>query len=421
MFMAAQAIETQIKAFDAEKVRQDFPVLSQQVRGKPLVFLDSAASAQKPRAVLNRLHTVYSEHYANIHRGLYALSERSTEAFEETRSKVASFLNAESEKEIVFTKGATEGINLVAQSYGLAHLKRGDEILLSHMEHHANIVPWQQVARQTGASIEVVPVLDNGELDMEAFANKLGERTKIVSMLQTSNALGTELPMQEIIAQAHQAGAVVLVDACQSVVHQPIDVQALDADFLVFSGHKLYGPNGTGVLYGKYHLLEQMEPYQTGGEMIENVDFTHGTTFQEPPLRFEAGTPAIAEVIALGEAIDYVTACDREAVCRHEKALMQKATDAIGDIQGFQMIGEAKNKAAIVSFIHKQAHPNDIGTILDQCGVAVRAGHHCAMPLMKRLGVPATIRASFAMYNTEQDVEALIAGLHKVNKLFGAG
>lgn len=421
MLMASKLIVKQTKKFDVHKVRCDFPVLGQQVHGKPLAFLDSAASAQKPDAVLKHLHTVYSEDYANIHRGLYALSERSTEAFETTRSKVARFLNAASEKEIVFTKGATEGINLVAHSYGLQHLKPGDEILLSQMEHHANIVPWQQVAKKTGASIEVVPIFDNGELDMEAFASKLNERTKIVSMLQTSNALGTELPMQEIISQAHQVGAVVLVDACQSIVHQPIDVRALDADFLVFSGHKLYGPNGTGVLYGKYHLLEQMTPYQTGGEMIENVDFEQGTTFQEPPLRFEAGTPVIAEVIALGTAIDYIRSFDREAVHQHEKALMQKATQAIRNLPGFRIVGEARNKAAIVSFIHTEAHPNDIGAILDQCGVAVRAGHHCAMPLMKRLGLPATVRASFAMYNTEEDVELLIAGLQKVNKLFGAG
>ena len=419
--MMTQPIEKLMKSFDIDRVRQDFPVLGKQVHGKPLTFLDSAASAQKPKEVLNRLQTVYGEHYANIHRGIYALSERSTEAFEETRSKVAHFLNASSEKEIVFTKGATEAINLVAYSYGMHHLKPGDEILLSQMEHHANIVPWQQIAKQTGANIEIVNILDNGELDMEEFSRKVNERTKIVSMLQTSNALGTELPMQEIISQAHKAGAVVLVDACQSVVHQPIDVQALDADFLVFSGHKLYGPNGTGVLYGKYHLLEQMEPFQSGGEMIKDVDFDHGTTFQDPPLRFEAGTPAIAEVIALGSAIDYVNSFDREEVFKHEKSLMKKTAEAIRDLPGFKLVGETKDKAAIVSFIHKVAHPNDIGAILDQCGVAVRAGHHCAMPLMKRLGLPAgTVRASFAMYNNDQDVKALIAGLHKVNKLFGA-
>lgn len=414
-------IERLIKAFDPHKVRQDFSVLGHQAHGKPLAFLDSAASAQKPKEVLDCLQGVYSQHYANVHRGLYDLSERATKTFEETRGKVARFLNASSEKEIVFTKGATEGINLVAHSYGMNHLKPGDEILLSQMEHHANIVPWQQVSKKTGANIEVVPIFDNGELDMEVFSRKVGKRTKIVSMLQTSNVLGTELPMKEIIAQAHKAGAVVLVDACQSAVHQPIDVQALNADFLVFSGHKLYGPNGTGILYGKYHLLEQMGPYQTGGEMIREVDFDHGTTFQEPPLRFEAGTPAIAEVIALGSAIDYVTAFDREAVRRHEKSLLEKAVEAIRSLPGFRLVGEAKNKAAIVSFVHKEAHPNDIGAILDQCGVAVRAGHHCAMPLMKRLGLPATVRASFAMYNNDHDVEALVKGLHKVNKLFGKG
>lgn len=291
--------------------------------------------------------------------------------------------------------------------------------MLSEMEHHANIVPWQQVVEKTGAKIEIVAVTDNGELDMQSFRQKLSKHTKIVSMLQTSNALGTELPISEIITLAHDAGAVVLVDACQSVVHREIDVQALDADFLVFSGHKLYGPNGTGVLYGKYHLLQSMPPYQTGGEMILDVDFYLGSSFQEPPLRFEAGTPVIAEVIALGEAIDYVSSFDRNIIQQHEKALMEKAADAIRSMSGFRIIGEAKNKAAILSFVHEDAHPNDIGAILDQCGVAVRAGHHCALPLMKRLGLPATARASFAMYSNEDDVNALVAALHKVNKMFG--
>jgi cysteine desulfurase/selenocysteine lyase len=417
--MVAQHHELAKKPFDISIVRQDFPILHQHVNGKPLAFLDSAASAQKPVAVLDRLQRVYREHYANVHRGLYSLSEQSTEAFEQTRGKVANFINAASEKEIVFTRGATEAINLVAYSYGMHFLKSGDEIMLSEMEHHANIVPWQQVVEKTGAKIEIVAVTDNGELDMQSFRQKLSKHTKIVSMLQTSNALGTELPINEIITLAHDAGAVVLVDACQSVVHREIDVQALDADFLVFSGHKLYGPNGTGVLYGKYHLLQSMPPYQTGGEMILDVDFYLGSSFQEPPLRFEAGTPVIAEVIALGEAIDYVSSFDRNIIRQHEKALMEKAADAIRSMSGFRIIGEAKNKAAILSFVHEDAHPNDIGAILDQCGVAVRAGHHCALPLMKRLGLPATARASFAMYSNEDDVNALVAALHKVNKMFG--
>jgi cysteine desulfurase/selenocysteine lyase len=417
--MAAQHHELAKKPFDISIVRQDFPILHQHVNGKPLAFLDSAASAQKPVAVLDRLQRVYREHYANVHRGLYSLSEQSTEAFEQTRGKVANFINAASEKEIVFTRGATEAINLVAYSYGMHFLKSGDEIMLSEMEHHANIVPWQQVVEKTGAKIEIVAVTDNGELDMQSFRQKLSKHTKIVSMLQTSNALGTELPINEIITLAHDAGAVVLVDACQSVVHREIDVQALDADFLVFSGHKLYGPNGTGVLYGKYHLLQSMPPYQTGGEMILDVDFYLGSSFQEPPLRFEAGTPVIAEVIALGEAIDYVSSFDRNIIRQHEKALMEKAADAIRSMSGFRIIGEAKNKAAILSFVHEDAHPNDIGAILDQCGVGVRAGHHCALPLMKRLGLPATARASFAMYSNEDDVNALVAALHKVNKMFG--
>lgn len=408
-------------AFDADQVRQDFPLLQQSMNGKPLAFLDSAASAQKPRAVLERLQSVYETHYANIHRGIYALSEQSTEAFEQTRTLVADFIHAPSERNIIFTRGATEAINLVAHSYALQTLKPGDEILLSVMEHHANIVPWQQVVQQTGARIQVVPIEDNGELNMEAFHAMLSERVKLVSMLHTSNALGTELPMGEIIQAAHKAGAVVLVDACQSAAHQPLDVTALDADFLVFSGHKLYGPNGTGVLYGKAHLLEAMPPYQTGGEMIEQVDFEEGSRFLPPPLRFEAGTPVIAEVIALGEAIRYLSQFDREAVKAHETQLMRAATEAIQALPGFQIIGQAKQKAAIVSFVHEQAHPNDIGAILDQCGVAVRAGHHCAQPLMKRLNLPGTARASFAMYNTSDDVDALIDGLKKVQKLFGDG
>jgi cysteine desulfurase/selenocysteine lyase len=403
--------------YDPVQVRQDFPCLQQQVNGRPLVFLDSAASAQKPNVVIDTMREVYETSYANVHRGLYHLSEVATRRFEEARGKVANFLNA-SEKEIIFTKGATEGINLVAQSYGGSALREGDEILLSAMEHHANIVPWQQVAKATGAVIRVAPVTDAGELDFAAYEGLLSQRTKIVAMTQMSNALGTITPMKQIIAKAHAVGAKVLVDACQSVVHLPIDVQALDADFLVFSGHKLYGPNGIGVLYGKYDLLEQMPPYQTGGEMIDRVSF-EGTTFREPPLRFEAGTPAIMEAIALGAAIDYVQQFDPAEVMAHEHRLLEQASELITSTGGFEIYGTAAQKGAVISFTHREAHASDIGNVLDQCGIAVRAGHHCAQPLMDRMGVSAMARVSFGMYNVEEDVQALAEGLQKVKKFFG--
>jgi len=404
--------------FNPESVRKLFPCLNQEIDGNPLAFLDSAASAQKPQVVLDTLQHVYSQEYANIHRGIYHLSELATRQFEEARQKIAKFINAQSADEIIFTKGATEAINLVAYSYGHHFLKEGDEIIISQMEHHANIVPWQQVALKIGVKIKVAPITDDGELDVDAFKAMLNKKTKIVAMVHMSNALGSIVPIKKVISEAHKVGAVVLVDACQSIVHKTIDVQELDADFLVFSGHKIYGPNGTGILYGKYHLLEKMPPYQTGGEMIDNVDFS-GTTFRRPPFRFEAGTPVIAEVIAFGAAIDFVQSQNREAIASYEESLLQYMTDEINNLPGFTIIGTAKHKAGVVSFIHEQAHPHDIGTILDKCGVSVRAGHHCTQPLMKRLGIPATARASLAMYSNESDIKALIDGLHKVNKIFG--
>jgi cysteine desulfurase / selenocysteine lyase len=404
--------------FDPTNIRKQFPCLNQEVDGNPLVFLDSAASTQKPTIVIDTLQRVYSKEYANIHRGIYHLSELATRQFEETRTKIAKFINAQSADEIIFTKGATEAINLVAHSYGCHFLKEGDEIIISQMEHHANIVPWQQIALTKGLKIKIAPITDDGELDFDAFKEMLNKKTKIVAMLHMSNALGSIVPIKKVIDEAHKVGAVVLVDACQSIVHKTIDVQELDADFLVLSGHKIYGPNGTGVLYGKYHLLEKMPPYQTGGEMIDNVDFSE-TTFRKPPFRFEAGTPVIAEVIAFGAAIDFVQSQDREAVASYEESLLNYLTSEINNLPSFKIIGTAKHKAGVVSFIHKQAHPHDIGTILDKCGVSVRAGHHCAQPLMKRLKISATVRASLLMYNNEDDIKALIDGLHKVNKFFG--
>jgi cysteine desulfurase/selenocysteine lyase len=404
--------------FDLENIRKQFPCLDQEIDGNPLAFLDSAASAQKPTIVIDTLMRVYSKEYANIHRGAYHLSELATRQFEEVRQKIAKFINAQSTDEIIFTKGATEAINLVAYSYGCHFLKEGDEIIISQMEHHANIVPWQQIALTMGLKIKIAAITDDGELDFDAFKAMLSKKTKIVAMVHISNTLGSVVPIKEVINEAHKIGAVVLVDACQSAVHQTIDVQELDADFLVFSGHKIYGPNGTGILYGKYHLLEKMPPYQTGGEMIDDVDFS-GTTFRKPPFRFEAGTPVIAEVIALGAAIDFFQSQNREAIASHEESLLQYMTAEINNLSGFKIIGIAKHKAGVVSFTHHQAHPNDIGTILDKCGVAVRAGHHCTQPLMKRLGIPGTVRASLAMYNNESDIKALINGLHKVNKFFG--
>jgi len=403
--------------FNVENIRKQFPCLNQKIEGNQLAFLDSAASAQKPLVVLDTLQRVYSKEYANIHRGIYHLSELATRQFEEVRKKIAKFINAQSVDEIIFTKGATEAINLVAYSYGYHFLKEGDEIIISEMEHHSNIIPWQQIALKIGLKIRIAPITDDGELDIDSFKAMLNKRTKIVAMVHMSNALGSIVPIKEVINEAHKVGAIVLVDACQSIVHNIIDIQELDADFLVFSGHKLYGPNGTGILYGKYHLLEKMPPYQTGGEMIDNVDFLE-TTFRKPPLRFEAGTPVIAEIIAFGAAIDFIQSQNREEIASHEEYLLQYMTDEIINLPGFKIIGTAKHKASIVSFIHEQAHPHDIGTILDKCGVSVRAGHHCTQPLMKRLGIQGTVRASLAMYTNKNDVKALINGLHKVNNIF---
>ncbi len=396
----------------------DFPILARPVHGRRLVYLDNGATTQKPQAVIDAESRFYSESNANIHRGVHWLSQHSTDLYDRGRERVRGFLNASQVEEIVFTRGTTEAINLVAASWGRSQLKQGDEILLSGMEHHSNIVPWQLVAEQTGAVIKVVPVTDEGELDMAAFSALINERTRFVGVCHVSNALGTVNPVAEIVRQAHAVGAIVLVDGAQAVAHQTVDVQALACDFYVFSGHKLYGPTGIGALYGRKALLDAMPPWQGGGDMILTVSFD-GSTFAETPQKFEAGTPNIAGVVALDAAISYVQGVGLERIAAHESELLRHATEALGQIPGLRFVGQARERAGIVSFVMDGIHPHDLGTILDMEGVAIRAGHHCAMPLMTRYGLPGTARASFALYNTHEDVDALVAGLHKARRLFG--
>ncbi|MEX0652970.1 MAG: cysteine desulfurase [Phycisphaeraceae bacterium] len=404
---------TQPAALDLDRVRADFPVLQRQVHGKPLVYLDNAATTQKPAAVIETLDRYYRQYNANIHRGIHALAEQATEAYEGARVRVAEFLNARTEQEIVFTRGTTEAINLVAASWGRANLAPGDEVLITHMEHHSNIVPWQLLCEQTGAVLKVVPIDDRGQLVMADLDTLLSERTKLVSVVHMSNALGTINPVEAIIEKAHAVGAKVMVDAAQSVPHLGVDVRALDCDFLAFSGHKIYGPTGIGVLYGKLELLEAMPPYQGGGDMIKSVSFA-GTVYNDPPYRFEAGTPHIAGAIGLAAAIDYATALGLPAIAAAEHELLNYATAALGEVKGLRLIGTAERKAAVLSFVLDFAHPLDAGTLLDRQGVAVRTGHHCAQPVMDRYGIPATVRASLAVYNTKAEIDALVRGLEKV-------
>ncbi|MEW5707325.1 MAG: cysteine desulfurase [Pseudomonadota bacterium] len=402
----------------AYRWREDFPVLKQQVYGKPLVYLDNAATSQKPAAVIEAERRYYEEYNANVHRGVHALSQKATDAYEGAREKVARFLNARSAREIVFVRGCTEGVNLVAQSYGRAVLKPGDEVLITAMEHHSNIVPWQMACQQTGAVLKVAPINDAGEMVFEEFERLLSERTKIVAAVHVSNALGTINPVGRIVERAHAVGAKVLLDGAQAAPHVPVDVQALDCDFYALSGHKIYGPTGIGALYGKEALLAAMPPYQGGGDMIKVVTFEK-TLYNDLPYKFEAGTPNIAGAIGLGAALDYVAGIGMEAIAAHEHALLEYATEAVAGIKGLRLVGTARQKAGILSFVMDGVHPHDIGTILDHQGVAIRAGHHCAMPVMDRYGVPATARASFALYNTREDVDALVAGLRKVQEVFG--
>ena len=404
--------------FDLQAIRADFPILATQVRGKPLTYLDNAATAQKPQAVIDALDSYYGAENSNIHRGVHYLSEQATDAYEATRSKVAGFLNIADSDEIIFTRGTTEGINLIAQGFIETILQADDEILISHMEHHANIVPWQIACEKTGAVLKVVPVDDDGVLNTEAFGRLLGEKTRLVSIVHTSNSLGTINPVTEIVAQAHALNVPVMIDGAQSTPHTPVDVAAMGCDFFVFSGHKVYGPTGIGVLWGKREWLERLPPYQSGGDMIEKVDFG-GTTYKGIPGKFEAGTPHIAGVIGLSEAIDYLASIDRTAALAHEQALLKAATRQLGAIADLRIIGTAPQKASVISFVIDGIHPHDIGTFLDADGIAIRAGHHCTMPLLKRFGIPATARASFAFYNDFDDVERFVNAVRKLHKFFG--
>ena len=404
-------------SLDVAAIRQDCPILRQRVHGKPLVYLDNAATTQKPQVVIDRLTRYYVAENANVHRGVHWLSERATDAYEEARATLRRFLNAAQPQEIVFVRGTTEAINLVAQSYGRSHVGAGDEIVISTMEHHSNIVPWQILCEEKKARLRIIPMTDAGELDLDAYEKLLSDRTRMVSVVHVSNALGTINPVEEIVRIAHQRGIPVLVDGAQAVAHTKVDVQALGCDFYTLSGHKMLGPTGIGVLYGRSSLLEAMPPYQSGGDMIRSVTFER-TLYNTLPYKFEAGTPNIAGAIALGAAIGYLTNAGLDRIAAHEHELLEYGTAALSQIPGVRLIGTARQKAAILSFVVDGVHPHDVGTILDREGVAIRTGHHCCQPLMNRLGVAATARASLALYNTREEIDALAAGLSKVGEVF---
>ncbi len=397
--------------------KQDFPILRQQIHGKPLVFLDSGASSQKPQVVIDAISHYYQNDHANVHRGVYELSARATKAFENTRVKVKEFINARHTHEIIFVRGTTDGINLVAHSFGNAFIQAGDEIIVSHMEHHSNIVPWQMLCEKVGATLKVIPVLDNGELDLKAYHALFSPKTKLVAVIHASNVLGTINPIKEMTQFAHAKNVPVLVDGAQALPHMSVDVQDLDCDFYLFSSHKAYGPTGVGVLYGKEKWLNAMPPYQGGGDMIERVTFAK-TTFNKLPYKFEAGTPNIADVIGFGVAIDYLKKIGMQHIATHEQALVKTALSALSAIPGVNVIGHAAERVGVISFTLDGIHPHDIGTVLDHQGIAVRAGHHCAMPLMDRFGLPACVRASFGIYNEEQDIEVLVRGINEVKRMF---
>ena len=404
-------------SFDVERIRQDFPILQRLIRGHPLVYLDSAATTQKPQAVLDALARYYAESNANIHRGVYVLSEEATQAYDAARGKVQRFLNAASSREIVFTRNSTESINLVAQSFGRQNIAPGDEVVITHMEHHSNIVPWQLLCEQVGARLRVAPIDDTGTLQLDEMERLIGPRTRLVSVVHLSNSLGTVNPVREIVDMAHRRNVPVLIDGSQAVYHMPVDVQAIDCDFYVCTGHKLYGPTGIGVLYGRESWLERMPPYQGGGDMIRSVTFDK-TTYADLPNKFEAGTPHIAGAVGLGAAVDYVQAIGFERLAAHEADLLAYGTAALSEVKGLRLIGTAARKASILSFVMKGAHPHDVGTIVDTEGVAIRTGHHCTQPVMDRFGVPATARASVAMYNTRAEIDALVRALERVRKVF---
>ncbi|MQG76739.1 MAG: cysteine desulfurase [SAR202 cluster bacterium] len=403
--------------FDVEAVRKDFPILNREVQGKPLVYLDNAATSQKPQSVIDKLVSYYSEINANVHRGVHTLSQEATDEYEGARSKVRKLINAKEEAEIIFTRGTTEGINLVAQTLGVQRVGEGDEVIISNMEHHSNVVPWQVLCDQIGAHLRVVPINDDGELLMDEYEKLLSPRTKLVSIVHLSNALGTINPVKDIVAIAHQHDVPVLLDGAQSAPHLPVDVQDLDCDFYAFSGHKLYGPTGIGILYGKRELLESMSVYQTGGEQIKSVTFEK-TIYNDLPYKFEAGTPNIAGAIGLGAAVDYINTIGLDRAEAYESELLQYGTEQLQTIEGLKLIGTAQHKSGVLSFLLEGIHPHDIGTVLDTQGIAIRTGHHCTQPLMQRFQIPATARASLAFYNTKAEIDALVEGIHKTFEVF---
>ena len=405
-------------SFPVEKIRADFPILKEKIRNKPLVYLDNAATCQKPQAVIDSISHLYMHEYANVHRGVHTLSVKATDRYEGAREKVKNFINASSTKEIIFVKGTTEAINLIAQTFGKANIKKGDEILITAMEHHSNIVPWQMLCEETGAVLKVAPINLQGELIYDEFEKLISDKTKLVSFVHMSNALGTINPVKKIIVAAKAKNIPVLLDGAQAIPHMSVDVQELDCDFYVFSGHKLYAPSGIGVLYGKQAILEAMPPYQGGGDMIRKVTFEE-TEYNTLPYKFEAGTPSIADVVGLGAAVDYLTEIGMDNIATYEAELLDYATEKAKKITGLRIIGEAKDKGAILSFVLDKIHPHDIGTMLDSLGIAIRAGHHCAMPVMDFFEVPATARASFAMYNTKEEIDVLMAGIEQLIEVFG--
>ena len=405
-------------SFDPVRIRADFPILQQTINGQPLVYLDNAATGQKPQAVIDALVHYYANENSNVHRGVHTLSQRATDAYEGAREKARQLLNAAADREIIFVRGTTEGINLVAQTWGRQQIGPGDEIIISAMEHHSNIVPWQILAQEKGARLRIIPINDDGELLLDQYESLLNDRTKLVSVVHQSNALGTINPVAQIVELAHRQGVPVLLDGAQSIAHIPVDVAELDCDFYVFSGHKLYGPTGVGVLYGKAELLEGMPPYQGGGEMIRSVTFAE-TLYNTIPNKFEAGTQNIAGSVGLGAAIDYVNALGMEQIAAYEQDLLAYGTERLAEIGPLRLIGTARHKGSILSFVMENAHPHDVGTILDAQGIAVRTGHHCAQPLMERYGIPATVRASLAFYNTKEEIDTLVRGLDRVIEIFG--
>lgn len=407
----------EISKIDFDQIRKDFPILQQDLNGKPIVYLDNAASSQMPVQVAERMDHYHRYEHSNVHRGIHTLSQKATDAFEETRFKVQKFINASDPDEIVYTTGTTDSINLVANSYGSKFLAEGDEIILSEMEHHANIVPWQMIAEKTGALIKVIPVTDSGELDLEAYKKLLSDRTKIVAVVHISNALGTVNPVKEITALAHEANAVVLIDGAQSVPHQEVNIQDINADFFAFSSHKMCGPTGFGILYGRKSILDQMPPYRGGGDMIDKVSF-EGTTYNRVPFRFEAGTPPIVASIGLSRAIDYLNEIGMESIAQRESELVSYLVERLKEIEGLKLIGEAENRASLASFILGDIHASDVGTLLDKQGIAVRTGHHCAQPILRRFNVSATTRASLSFYNTTEDIDRLIDGIQEVKSFF---